>query len=247
MRAVIDGTLADHAPVGAPPTWVLSNHDVGPARHALRPRGHLVLDGQGDSANSRIVVLGTRRARAAALLTMALPGGVYVYQGDELGLAEVLDIPPDRIQDPTWERSGHTDRGRDGCRVPLPWSGDVSPFGFSGPGAQAHAEPWLPQPASWKDITAATQSQDPESMLNLYREALTLRRETISGLPTDVTWLDAGADVVAFSRSEDFTCVVNFSDTPVDLPAARRVLLSSDVVTGGKLAPNAAVWLGGQA
>jgi alpha-glucosidase len=155
---------------------------------------------------------------------------------------EVLDIPLDRIQDPTWERSGHTDRGRDGCRVPLPWSGDAAPFGFSGP--EATASPWLPQPAAWKQVTAAVQSQDPESMLSLYREALALRRETIARLPTDVSWIDAGPDVLAFSRSEAFRCVVNFSDTPIDLPATHRVLVSSDAVTGGKLPPNAAAWLG---
>ena len=82
-------------------------------------------------------------------------------------------------------------------------------------------------------------------MLSLYRDALALRRETISRLPTEVTWIDAGADVLAFSRSEAFTCIVNFSDTPIDLPTTQRVLVSSDVVTGDKLPANAAVWLGG--
>jgi len=242
IRAVIDGTLASHAVVGAPPTWVLSNHDT--IRHVTRygreNTGFDMADKRHDDPSD--VLLGTQRARAAALLTLALPGGVYIYQGDELGLAEVLDIPLDRLQDPTWERSGHTDRGRDGCRVPLPWSGDAAPFGFSGP--EAKASPWLPQPASWKQVTAAAQGQDPESMLSLYREALALRRDTVSRLPTEVSWIDAGADVLAFSRSEAFTCLMNFSDTPIDLPATHRVLVSSDVVTGGKLPPNAGVWLG---
>ncbi|ACU72610.1 alpha amylase catalytic region [Catenulispora acidiphila DSM 44928] len=245
IRRVIDDTLASHAAVGAPPTWVLSNHDT--IRHVTRYGRENTAFDMGDKRHDdpSDPVLGTRRARAAALLTLALPGGVYIYQGDELALPEVRDVPPDRIQDPTWERSGHTDRGRDGCRVPLPWSGEAPPFGFSDP--EAHADPWLPQPASWKETTAAVQNQDPDSTLNLYREALTLRRETISNLPTDVTWIDAGADVVAFTRSQDFTCIVNFSATPLDLPPAHRVLLSSDVVSGGKLAPNAAVWLGARA
>ncbi|MEY9886793.1 alpha-glucosidase [Catenulispora sp. MAP5-51] len=242
IRDVIDYTLASHAGVGAPPTWVLSNHDT--IRHVTRygradtsfDMGHKRHDDPSDMA------LGTRRARAAALLTMALPGGVYVYQGDELGLPEVVDIPADRIQDPTWERSGHTDRGRDGCRVPLPWSGDAPPFGFSGPHPQA--EPWLPQPAGWQQSTVARQSTDPESMLNLYQDALALRRKLIAQLPTDVTWIDSGADVLAFSRSEAFTCMVNFSDRPIALPHGHRVLASSEAATGDLLPPNAAVWLG---
>ena len=142
----------------------------------------------------------------------------------------------------THERSGHTDRGRDGCRVPLPWSDDASPFGFSGP--DSSAKPWLPQPASWKDLTAEAQSEDSESMLNLYRDALALRRKLVSQLPTDVTWLDAGAEVLAFSRSEAFTCIVNFSDVPIDLPAGHQVLISSDTTDDHTLAPYAAVWLG---
>jgi alpha-glucosidase len=242
IREVVDGTLASHAVVGAPPTWVLSNHDT--IRHVTRYGRE---DTSFDMAHKRHddpsdLALGTRRARAAALVTLGLPGGVYIYQGDELGLPEVLDIPLADIQDPTWERSGHTDRGRDGCRVPLPWSGDASPFGFSD--ADAPAAPWLPQPASWGDFAAAAQSEASESVLNLYRNALALRRKLVSQLPTEVTWLDAGPGALAFRRSEAFTCLVNFSAVPIDLPAGYEVLISSDTTDGRTLAPYAAAWLG---
>ena len=100
--------------------------------------------------------LGTRRARAAALLTMALPGSVYVYQGEELGLWEVEDIPDELRQDPIWQRTGGADPGRDGCRVPLPWSGQEPPFGFSPAGAAS--EPWLPQPKEWRDLTVEAET-----------------------------------------------------------------------------------------
>ncbi|HEY3015473.1 MAG TPA: glycoside hydrolase family 13 protein, partial [Nocardioides sp.] len=134
LRQAIDNAISSHEAVGAPPTWVLSNHDV--IRHVskyARPqtpgRGlRSLLDVRDVPAD---LELGTRRARAAALLMLALPGGVYVYQGEELGLPEVEDLPRDVLQDPTWRRSGHTDPGRDGCRVPLPWSGDTAPYGFS--------------------------------------------------------------------------------------------------------------------
>ena len=151
----------------APSTWVLSNHDV------TRPTTRF---GRADSSFSFATkqwgtptdrALGTRRARAAALLTAALPGSLYIYQGDELGLDEVEDLPSDRLQDPIVHRSGGADPGRDGCRVPLPWAGQTRPFGFSPPGAST--DPWLPQPASWSALTVEAQAADPASMLNLYR------------------------------------------------------------------------------
>ncbi|HEY6786119.1 MAG TPA: glycoside hydrolase family 13 protein, partial [Trebonia sp.] len=172
LRDVIEQTLALNAPMGAPATWVLSNHDVDrPVSRYGRA------DTQFDLARRRYLhgfpvdlALGTRRARAAALLTMALPGSVYVYQGEELGLWEVQDIPDERRQDPIWHRTNGEDPGRDGCRVPLPWSGTEPPFGFSPAGA-AH-EPWLPQPKEWRDITVAAEQASPDSMLCLYTEAL---------------------------------------------------------------------------
>ncbi|MBX6768936.1 MAG: glycoside hydrolase family 13 protein, partial [Actinomadura rubrobrunea] len=165
LREVVDSTLGALTEVGAPATWVLSNHDV--VRHVTRyGREHTESRGPvHDPGESLDLEQGTRRARAAALLMLALPGGAYIYQGEELGLPEVEDIPEDRLQDPVWERSGHTRRGRDGCRVPLPWSGDAPPYGFSA----VDVEPWLPQPESWKSLSVERQTGDPASMLEQYR------------------------------------------------------------------------------
>ena len=118
--------------------------------------------------------VGLMRARAAALLMLALPGGAYIYQGAELGLPEVEDLPEEVLQDPTWEQSGRTERGRDGCRVPIPWSGDEPPYGFSPEGPAAL--PWLPQPHSWAAVTVESQTGDEASTLELYRRALKIRR-----------------------------------------------------------------------
>ena len=239
LREVIDTTLDSHARVGAAPTWVLSNHDV--VRHVTRY-------GRADTAFSmsdrRIGEpsdreLGTRRARAAALLTFSLPGAVYLYQGDELGLWEVEDIPGDLLQDPFWERSGHTDRGRDGCRVPLPWSGNQPPFGFGPEGSV----PWLPQPTQWKDLTAEAQSGNEGSMLELYRAALRSRHEEQAFASGEMRWLDSPANVLSYRRGDDITVVVNLSAHAVGLPAHDGVLISSVPVVGGMLAPDCAAWL----
>ena len=213
-------------PSGAPPTWVLSNHDV--ARHVSR-LGRAQRDEPAFSLDDLLdrpldLDLGLRRARAAALLMLALPGGAYVYQGEELGLPEVEDLPDDVLQDPTWARSGHTERGRDGCRVPLPWSGTRPPFGFSPEGASA--APWLPQPAVWAELTAEAQAADPDSILALYRDALRLRR-ALPGARGRRPALAARARGRARLRPRPgFGCVVNLSAAPVPLPAGAEVLLS---------------------
>ncbi|MBR8742073.1 glycoside hydrolase family 13 protein [Nocardiopsis sp. MG754419] len=238
MRASIDASFAALGSVGAPVTWVLSNHDV--VRHVSRfgrpdHAQHKALSALRDAPLD--LELGTRRARAAALLSLALPGNVYLYQGEELGLWEVEDLPPEVLQDPTWERSERTDPGRDGCRVPLPWSGQAPPFGF-GDGA----EPWLPQPAGWAELTAERAAADPDSMLSLYRNALRLRSE-VPGLAGEaMTWVDAGEQVLAFDR-EGVRCVVNLGTEPVDLPEGAEVLLASDVVVGGRLPRDTAAWV----
>ena len=239
FRQVIDDTLAAHAPVGAPASWVLSNHDV--TRHVSR---YGRADTSFDSATSQFstptdLQLGIRRARAAALLTMALPGCVYIYQGDELGLWEVEDIPDELRQDPVWRRSGFTDRGRDGCRVPLPWGGEEPPFGFS----PDTVEPWLPQPSEWRDRTVATQNGDPGSMLELYRMALRIRRAEPALGDDTMTWLPAPQNVLAFSRGDRFSCLVNLSETTVELPERTVVLLASALSEDSGIPPDAAVWL----
>jgi alpha-glucosidase len=244
MRAAVEGSLAAHDLVGAPPTWVLSNHDTvrEVSRYARDPKkagsGHRLRTLLGLPADFE---LGRRRARAAALLMLALPGGAYVYQGEELGLAEVEDIPEEALQDPTWEQSGHTDRGRDGCRVPIPWSGDAPPFGFSPP--DAVAEPWLPQPLSWRGHTAADQEGDPDSMLELYRRALGLRRSIAALGDGRLEWADAPAGTLMFTREPGFACLVVFDGGPVDVPAGWEVVLASGPLEGGRLPSDTAVWL----
>jgi alpha-glucosidase len=242
LRGVIDTTLDAHDQVGAAPTWVLSNHDV--VRHVTRY-------GRADTAFSMTdrqigapsdLALGTRRARAAALLTFSLPGAVYLYQGDELGLPEVEDLPEELLQDPMWERSGRTNRGRDGCRVPLPWSGDAPPFGYGPEGSQ----PWLPQPSEWKNLTAEAQAGDPGSMLTLYRRALRRRRAEPALGTAGLTWLPSPDGVLSFRRGEGpaaVTVIVNLGEGPVELPGHAEVLISSDPVPGGLLPPDTAAWL----
>ncbi|MEO5874680.1 MAG: alpha-amylase family glycosyl hydrolase [Streptosporangiaceae bacterium] len=218
LRAIIDESLAASAPIPAAAPWVLGNHDV------TRP----VTRYSPDPAT------GTRRARAAALLVLGLPGSVYVYQGEELGLPEVVDLPDEARQDPTFFRTNGAKPGRDGCRVPLPWSGTAPPFGFTG-GPRA----WLPQPATWADLTVEAESADPGSHLSLYRAALALRPELGVG---SFSWLDLGPTVLAFARGADFVFVANLGPDPVPVPSHREVLLASAELTES-IPADTAVWL----
>jgi alpha-glucosidase len=182
-----------------------------------------------------------RRARAAALLSAALPGSLYIYQGDELGLPEYEQLDDELRQDPMYLRSAGLDPGREGCRVPLPWAGDLPPFGFSPPGAQAT---WLPQPEEWAVLTVATQEAEPGSMLALYRAALRIRRSEPGLGDGPMTWLPSPDGVLAFARDPSFTCVVNLAERPVALPEHTAVLLSSAPLTdAGDLGTDTAAWL----
>jgi len=212
-REVIDACLAASGTVGATTTWVLSNHDV--QRHATR-LGSLA------------------RARAATLMMLALPGSAYLYQGEELGLPEVLDLPAEVRQDPEFLRGGGKRLGRDGCRVPLPWSGDAPSYGFT-----TAPRAWLPAPPSWAPLTVAAQERDPDSTLSLYRAALRLRRALPAGHPT-VTWHDSPADVLDFTGRGGLRCVVNLSTAPVPLP--QGYALVSAPVPDGTLPPDTAAW-----
>ncbi|WP_433360235.1 glycoside hydrolase family 13 protein [Streptosporangium sp. CA-115845] len=224
FRAVIEESLATAGLVGAPSTWVLSNHDV---------KRHLTRYGGGE--------VGLRRSRAAALLTLSLPGSAYVYQGEELGLPEVLDLPEEFLRDP--QRLRNPNDGRDGCRVPLPWSDGEPHFGFSLSGVNGT---WLPIPSSWGPLSVESQLEEPLSTLNLYRDALRIRRERRAFGDTPLAWLDSPEGTLAFTRDAGFTCTVNLTGAPVELPAPGRVLLASaePVVQGGVacLAPDSAVW-----
>jgi alpha-glucosidase len=169
---------------------------------------------------------------------MALPGSVYLYQGEELGLWEVEDIPAELRQDPTFFQTQGTNPGRDGCRVPLPWEADETWFGFGTSGA---AEPWLPQPESWRAYAADAQADDPSSVLALYRDALRLRH-SVDG---ELDWVESSADVLRFRRGTGFECVVNLGSEAVPLPAGAEIVLGSAPIPDGTLPSDTAVWLRG--
>jgi alpha-glucosidase len=241
LRESIDSMLAAHAPVGAPSTWVLSNHDV------TRP---VTRYGREDTsfafATKRFhtptdLDLGMRRARAAALLSAALPGSLYVYQGDELGLPEAEDLPLDLLQDPMYFRSDGIDPGRDGCRVPMPWSGTEPPYGFVPD--EATSEPWLPQPQGWARLTVEAEAGDSNSMLSLYRTALSIRRSHPALGDGSLTWIDSVPGVLAFSRGLGFVSVTNLSGAPVTLPTYTRLLLTSTPLQNGLLPQDSTAWL----
>lgn len=237
LRRVIDRSIAAFSGVGAPSTWVLSNHDV--VRHATRlalQPGNLQGHGIGPKTKGLPdPAFALHRARAATALMLALPGSAYLYQGEELGLPEAIDLPDEARQDPTWFRTNGERYGRDGCRVPIPWEGEEASYGF-GPTSAS----WLPQPASWAAYTRSSQEGVPGSTLTMYQDALALRREhdLAFGAPE---WLDLGPDTLAF-RTGDVTVVVNFGTTPVAVPAG-EVVLASGALEDGMLPRDTAVWL----
>jgi alpha-glucosidase len=239
LRTVIDDTLESHVSVEAPATWVLSSHDetrlVSRYGRKTTSSAHFA-DGAGEPVD---LDLGSRRARAAALLMLALPGCAYIYQGEELGLPQVDDLPDEVLQDPVFKRTNGEMRGRDGCRVPLPWSGAEPPFGFSPPGVI----PWLPQPGSWSAWTVEAESAGPDSMLNLYRRALRIRHEVTGLRLDDFAWHPSPEDVLDFSRGPDLRCVVNLSGEPYDLEPSAIVLVASGPVENGKLPHDTTAWL----
>lgn len=218
LRGAVQDSLTAMSDVGAPCTWVLSNHDV--VRETTRYGG-------GET--------GRRRARAGALLELALPGAVYLYNGEELGL-ENVELPDDALQDPTWLRSGKTDRGRDGERVPMPWSGTTPPYGFT------TGTPWLPMPDGWAPLAVEAERRDPNSTLALYRAALRLRRSLPELHGTQFSWVDAAPQCLAVRRGPRFLLMLNLGEAAVELPAG-DVLLSSEPLPGRELPPDTAVWM----
>ncbi|MFF5295567.1 glycoside hydrolase family 13 protein [Paractinoplanes globisporus] len=224
QHSMIDASLTANDAVGAPTTWTLSNHDV--VRHSNR----LMQEEQGEVAGKKPTevdpIAGLRRARAASLLLFALPGSAYLYQGEELGLPEVVDLPPEARQDPAFHRADGQDGYRDGCRVPIPWSGTSAPYGFGPDGGPS----WLPQPDSWAELSVAAQDGVPGSTLTMYRDALALRRKVVAG-PEPLTWQDAPEGILAFDRGANFRCTVNMTASPVRLPAPGELLIASGPVT----------------
>ncbi|GAB3693122.1 glycoside hydrolase family 13 protein [Nocardiopsis oceani] len=238
-RRIIESSLSDAVRVGTVPTWVTGNHDVvrKPSLLGLPagtdPRAWLLSDGREPEPDPE---LGRDRARALALLELALPGSAYVYQGEELGLPEVADLPSEALEDPRWRGSGHTDKGRDGCRVPLPWTREGPSFGFGSNGA------WLPQPSWWGEYSVEAQEDDPDSTLWLYRNALRVRGRFAAD--ETLVWNDHlnRGPVLAFYRA-DVLVVVNTGPDPVPLPRG-EVLLASAEVDGMALPGDTTVWLG---
>lgn len=246
-RKIIDRTGVCAAAAGSAPVWVLRNHDVPrlASRIAL-PKGadveHWVTsDGRDPSIDP---ARGERRARAEALLMLGLPGTAFIYQGDELGLPEDLDLRSADVQDPIWERSGHRFKGRDGCRVPLPWNSDSVSFGFS-----QSSHPWLPQPAWYARFAVSNQEGSPESMLNLYRAAIAERRHWI-GPGDEAEWLTDGEyaeDGLGWRVSSGLEVLVNFSsEHAIRLPEEATVLLNSCPErtdrANKQVPPESAVW-----
>ena len=214
---VVHGTLTAMQPVGSAPTWVLSNHDV--VRHPTRYGGG---------------ARGLARARAATLAMLALPGSAYLYQGEELGLEEV-DVAEEFWQDPASLRTGEP--GRDGCRVPLPWSGTEPPFGF-GPGT---GQPWIPQPDDWADLSVEAQWDRAGSTLEFYREALRCRREHTLDVGDEVMLVEGQRDLLTFRRGA-LTVILNCGSTPVALPEG-EVLIASGPLADDTLPADTSVWL----
>jgi alpha-glucosidase len=212
VRSSIDRSIEALASVGAPPTWVLENHDV-----------------------TRIVTRfgGERAARAAALLLLALPGPLFLYEGQELGLPEV-DLPDELRQDPVFHRSGGLRKGRDGCRVPIPWEREPPGFGFT------TGKPWLPMPDAWSELSVESERDDPSSVLALYRRGLELRRE-LGGEP--FAWRESPRGVLAFERG-DVACIVNMEAEADEaaLPDG-EIVLASEPGLGRALPPNTAAWV----
>lgn len=280
FRTAITEGLETARASGSTATWVMSNHDIPrhPSRYGLPqapsksyhqlPKDWVLRDGTSYVENRE---RGTRRARAAILMETALPGSVYIYQGEELGLFEVPDIPWDRLEDPTpfRTRGRFTEKGRDGCRVPLPWDstdlpkaaswdnhfGSGASFGFSTNNAQEglpSAEPHLPQPLWYRDFAVDVEQNDSDSMLSLYKSCLSHRAELLTpATDSTVSWLDMGEDVIAYSRkaADDSAyarviSITNFGATPISIPDGTLLLRSDELDSEGQLPQDVTVWLG---
>ncbi|MCZ4102968.1 glycoside hydrolase family 13 protein [Streptomyces sp. SID13666] len=223
-RSIVEA-LRDIAGTGSTVTWVLNNHD----------QVRTVTRYDADSGG-----VGATRARAAALLMLALPGAAYIYQGEELGLPEVLDLPDDALTDPIFRRTGSRRYVRDGCRVPLPWSGHASPFGFTAPGSTV--QPWLPQPAWFAEHTTDRALSDTGSFWHLYRDGLNLREQLPQLGEGSLRWLESPPQVLAFVRGDGMVCAVNFGEEPVPAPVPGPPLLASAPCPAGLLPGNTAAW-----
>jgi alpha-glucosidase len=239
LRSVIDESIAAFSAVGAPSTWVLSNHDVvrHTSRYGLSSPDASPATGIGPrSADKPDEALGLRRARAATALMLSLPGSAYLYQGEELGLPEVIELDDHVREDPTFHRTNGEVYGRDGCRVPIPWEHAAPAFGFSTTG-----ESWLPQPPLFSRYARDLQHDDPASTLELYRAALALRSQYALGTGS-VTWREGFPHEVVALRNGAVTVIANTGTKPIELPEGRLVL-ASGALDGTSLPVDTTVWL----
>jgi alpha-glucosidase len=248
FRSTVERNLAQAALSGSTSTWVLSNHDV--VRHPTRYSQPQLADpdrvreqaqawiASGGRVPHAEPALGAARARAATLFMLALPGAAYLYQGEELGLPEVIDIAPQHRQDPAFFRSAGKEIGRDGARVPLPWTRSGPSFGF-GPGI-SH----IPQPDWYAEMSVEAQAGEPASSLAMYRQALKLRHLLSEG--EDLTWLDPPDDAAThFRRSPTWSCVTNFASHPVPRPPGRLLMASGPLAGREEIPPATTLWLAG--
>ncbi|MGV9189436.1 glycoside hydrolase family 13 protein [Arcanobacterium canis] len=244
-RKVIAQSLAEMDAVGAPTTWVLSNHDVvrAASRFGLTdtgkgPNGIRAWEEQPDAA------LGARRALAAHALQAALPGSLYIYQGEELSLPEHTELPDEVRQDPTFARTNGQEAGRDGCRIPLPWLSDHPSYGFSPDGSS-----WLPQPQQWAELAMDRQALDPNSSLNFFKKMYQIRKVVQLGSAELLEGTGPGLHYVSRAQGRDPLHIVTAFDDPVELPSGARVVLASSEVTqaggekvNGYVPANSTVW-----
>lgn len=240
---IVSASVKNAQEVGSVPTWVLANHDV--MREATRfglPAGTNFsawpVTGPADALDTE---LGKRRARAASMLMLSLPGGAYLYQGQELGLPEVWDLPEDVLDDPVWLRSGKTRKGRDGCRVPIPWTKDGESFGFS----EGEGKAWLPQPREyWGQYSVEAQKDDKQSSLAHFKLALKLRRPWVEGGDAKLEMMDLGTGVVAYKRGSGLIVVANMGEEEIDMPKHKDIILRSmPTRTEKTIAVDETVWL----
>ncbi len=252
FKTVIDRGLTQAKALGSSSTWCLNNHDqMRPAtKYGLLPTvDHIRWKNSAGATSPLDENLGMRSAIAASMLIMALPGCTYIYQGEELGLHEVLGIPEDQIQDPQYLRNLKVDVGRDGCRVPLPWTSSGSSFGFGDGGSH------LPQPQWFAKNSVEVESKDPQSPLSIFRKALELRKGLVT--EEEMQWHETGdANVLHFSRPNGWHCITNFGRGHFDLTGKGEILHSSGPLaeagiylihgvetSGNDLPPATTVWL----
>ncbi len=244
LRTVINASIRENDVVGAPTTWVLSNHDV--VRHVTRMGLPSVIEGKEMNPNGvratepqPDVELGLKRGKAATLQMLGLPGSAYLYNGEEFGTPDHTEMPDEFRQDPAFERKGRTEAGRDGCRVPLAWEADKPAYGFSETGLT-----WLPQPDTYKAVAADVQKATEGSTFKLYQQALRLRKEHNLGLGSHA-WLADFVDapeVLAYQNS-DIIVLTNFGDAPVQLPEGSQILASSAPIAGNVVERDVCVWI----